>query len=173
MLSRVSGLIDRIARGGGYVKAASDGSLSAKNGSSTAAPLWSPVLVGVCSGNLSLTTSFVDVAGATITLPAVVGKWYVAASVYFQFSGALDGGANLQAQLVCAAGATADNAALVVLNADASDTGFLATTFQQWLVTQASGTPVLKLQGKKSGGTGASTINLTHTKLVAVWCGNP
>lgn len=135
------------------------------------ANLWYAPLMGVCSAGLTLTSSFQDITGATVTL-AAVGKWLVTASVEFVPIGAGDAAQLLSAQLSLAAGSTADNTGLVICQMDAGDTAFGVTAFQQWIVTMASGTGVIKLQGKKAAGTGSSVIVAANTKLSAIWCGN-
>lgn len=135
------------------------------------ANLWYAPLIGACSGNLTLTASYTDVTGASVTLTAL-GKWLVTASVDFRHTGVGDAGQLLECQLALAAGATADNTGRARWADPSATPESRVTAFQQWIVTVASGTPTVKLQGIKSGGTGASVIVATHTKITATWMGN-
>ncbi len=113
---------------------------------------------GAATGNLTLTTSNQDVVGATVTLntPGV----YVVLAV-FDFAGAAGDGTGVGEMLVD--GVVQGGQALAQL----PDT-LRITAPQHWIVLKTTlGPTVLKLQARKTSGAGSSTVQNTHTNILA------
>ena len=125
-----------------------------------ALPSVGAILSAAASGNLTLTGSFQDVAGATVTLPTP-GDWLITAAVHFIHSGAGDAGVVGRCQLLVD-GVAQTPQAVAKLTTDLSE-----TIVQTWKVTTTQTDRIAKLQGKKDSGTGASVIGATHTTITA------
>jgi hypothetical protein len=123
------------------------------------------------TGNLTLSTSFANVPGATLTLTRA-GRYLVTATVCFVGSGSGDFSTTLQfqgqAQLVAdgvAQTALADTSPLMA----SSSVAMILTVYQQWSWQATAPGKVLQLQGNKTGGTGGSVIFSRDTSLSALW----
>lgn len=120
-------------------------------------------LTADCTAQLTLTTTFADVVGATVTLNKD-GVWMILSSV--EFSG--NGGAGLlTCQLVYDSVAQVGTAEFQGDNATDSS---IASTHQHWFVTN-TGSKVAKLQGKKGINGGSGLILVTNTRISAVFLG--
>lgn len=111
----------------------------------------------------TLTTSFQDITGASLTLAP--GVWLVVGVFYFLVSGA-DAGFYARGQLVTTGGAAAiaNASSRAISGLVAQDA---ATVAQAWLVTVTSATTA-KLQADKTGGAGTSEARQDHTTITAV-----
>lgn len=107
---------------------------------------------------LTLTTDFQDIAGATLSLDP--GTYHILGIFDFVFA-ALDGGNDLVGQLVV--GSTGQSAQTRFRNTDASR----GRGVQSWAITLTT-TTTCKLQAKKDGGTGASSVSDIHTTITAI-----
>jgi len=110
------------------------------------------------TANLTLTTSNQDIVGATLTLdtPGV----YVVLGV-FDFDGTTGDGTGVGELDVD--GVVEGGVALAAL-----PNTIRVTVPQNWLVTKTTlGPTVLKLQARKTGGTGASLVRHSHTTIMA------
>lgn len=119
------------------------------------------------SASLTLTTSFADVVGAT--LQATAGHYLATAIFDFQTGNDdLDDGADAEGQLVVNAIAQSSVAVLRLLRAaSVAAERTRATVAQIWLfdVLQDQ-TYTVKLQARKTAGTGTSQAMITNTKLI-------
>lgn len=116
--------------------------------------------IAYASADLTLSGSYADVTGATITL-AQAGVYLVTACVEFSI-----GSTNilLSAQLVANGSAKAQLATTKSLS-----TGVIQSASQQWIYTAAAAGEIVKLQGKKAGGAGADKILATDTSISVLW----
>lgn len=116
------------------------------------------VLDAAASADLTLTTAFQNVVGATVTL-AHPGVWVI--SGVFDFDGA-----------------AGDTTGIGVLNIDGTNQAANAlasladtqrvTTGQTWVHRKTTlGPTVLQLQARKGGGAGASLVKQSHTTITA------
>jgi hypothetical protein len=122
------------------------------------------VLDASSSANLALTTSSTDIAGATIPITTVTASCPCTVTATFDMVTITAGTAVGQGQLfvdgVEVTSARRAVHAATTLNARETDS-------QSWKFTLATvGLHTIKLRGLLSAGTGAVTINITHTGLV-------
>lgn len=139
--------------------AAAASTAAASTAAATAAPLGVDNIshAAVGSSNVSTTTVYQDVPGATITLERM-GTWLVAGVFYLNVSSA----AGTVSGALNAAGAVQVPLAIVsTLN------GLALTACQTWLYNATSAPAVIKLQVKSSAG--AATCYGASTTLTAVW----
>jgi hypothetical protein len=120
-------------------------------------------LLAKASATLTLTTSPQNVPGVSLTL-ARAGQYLVIGVFYFTLASG-DAGATLVGQFSGTAGSVA---ALSDLISGTTTVQLSATVSQQWLYTATAGA-VVTLQANKSGGAGASTVNMNHTSMMALW----
>lgn len=109
---------------------------------------------------LTLTNSFQDIPGASISLP--VGNWMVVGAVHLVEIGAGDVTFDLYGQLVTSGGAATitPSASLPFFTPETAGQAHLQTNVWSVVVTSAT---TAKLQGRKSGGTGTSATSVyTH-----------
>jgi len=118
------------------------------------------VLTAACSAQLVLTTSYQDVAGATLALDRV-GTWMVTGT--FQAIRGVD-----DTGLMGRLDVDGSPVARAVRLAGTSTVYDQASLTQTWVVTIASQPKTIKLQAIKVG-TGISTIEPTDTTLTALW----
>jgi len=134
----------------------------ANAGTKTLTQLASTSSGAVASGDLTLTTSAQDIAGATLSLGA--GTWLVFG--VFDFEGDNNGAVAIG---VCDVGG-ADETPLALLRPDGTNST-RATVAQVWPITLSSTTTV-KLQAYKSVNVGTFTARQTHTTITAVRTGD-
>ena len=115
------------------------------------------IIRAAASANLTLTTSFQDIVGATVTLPTV-GDWEITA--VFDFGHGVIGGILAEGQLLVAGVAQTSIAKL-------DDDAVRGTVTQSWKVTTTVVNTVLKLQARKTNAAGNSTCHSTDTTLTA------
>jgi len=109
---------------------------------------------------LTLTTTDQDIPGATITLPST-GQWWILGVVDFQSVGAGDDGF-VGVGVLDFAGAAQASQVIYQFN-----TNQRATASQSWIVSAAAN-DIVKLRGRKTGGTGTSRSNPGHTTITAI-----
>lgn len=122
------------------------------------------IQIANASASLTLTTSFQDVAGATLTLPKT-GTYLLHAVFDFVGQGAGDSGANFLGQLVANGSAQTGFATFRAEFAAAAR----GTVTQQWMYTAGTINQVVQLQANKGSGTGTSIAAATHTRISALW----
>lgn len=110
------------------------------------------------SGSYTLTTSYADVPGVTVTATRG-GTWLIGISVNFG-QNALD--TNMSAQLVVAGSAQSNPITLFATTAST------LVGFRQWVITGVTNGDVIKLQAKKNSGSGSSSLG-SQTNIVAEW----
>jgi hypothetical protein len=121
--------------------------------------------IAFCNAQLTLTTSFLDVPNATLTL-ARAGRHLIAGNFCFKCQG-LDAGDPLGGQLVADGVAQSGN----VFFAGAAS-GQLANVSQQWLYTATAAGKVVKLQAKNyTVSADTSIVSQSHTSISALWIG--
>jgi hypothetical protein len=112
---------------------------------------------GAASGSLTLTTTFQDVAGASVTL-VNPGTYFVAASFDFNHTGA--GAGDASGRLSVDGTAQAGTITL-------SEGAVRANVGQNWIVTTTARDVVAKLQAAKTINAGTAVAQATHTTLIA------
>ena len=125
-----------------------------------ALPSVGAILHAAADAGLTLTTSYQDVSGATVTLPTP-GDWLITATFAFTESGSGDEGQLARGQLLADGVAQSPIAFLILLD------GLRATVVQTWKVTTTATDVIAKLQAKKDGGTGSSVASATATTITA------
>jgi hypothetical protein len=124
--------------------------------------------IAYATADLTLTTAFQDVPGATITLTRA-GRHLVSAAFDLSLDGAGgDAAKTLTGQLV------ADGTAQAPVVEMSTNGTLLGVYSQQWLYTAAATGKVLKLRAMKSAvpvGAGASKCRQTNTSISALWIG--
>lgn len=136
-------------------------SLATPVASAAAAPANS-VQIAYATGSLTLTTSAADIPGATLTLTKS-GIYLIVGVVDFSEVGAGD-----VPSVFSAYGNFAGTLQVAAADFAAVTANARATVAQQWLY---AGTPgnIVKLQAKKSGGTGSSLAATTNTSISALY----
>ena len=119
------------------------------------------------SSSLTLSVGFADVVGATITLPRA-GRWLIRGYFDLQQRGAGDNADTLVGQIVADGAAQAQQALFTGLGDGARAT----VSCEAEYVATTSG-KIVKLRGKKTGGSGTSTANITNTHIVAEMVSRP
>lgn len=114
-------------------------------------------VTAAATGDLTLSTSATDVAGATVTVPEP-GVYFVTAT--FDFVGSVTGWTNAVGTVT---GLTAQ-----ALMGDDGSANCTATVSQSGLVTVTDASLVLKLQAAKTVNAGTIKAGMTHTTLTAV-----
>ena len=128
-------------------------------------------LQSLSTGDLTLTASYQDVAGdgpssdvaVTVSHP---GDYLAFAFVDYNGVGAGDIGQNLNTQLLV--GSTAQTGIGEARLVDASGDGLRGICVQVWKITVQVGNTIVKIQAKKTGGTGTSIVDGVgaDTKLI-------
>ena len=137
-----------------YSKAQTDTKLSEKD-----------TQIVYASSALSLTTVFADVPGTSITV-LKTGVYSISAFFDLEGIGLADAGAIFLGSLNIN-GSPQTSVALKTIMPDAAFTDRI-TIGQNWYFILSAGA-ILKLQGRKTGGTGTSIVNSTHTSLYVQW----
>lgn len=120
------------------------------------------IYYGTATTDLSLTTSYQDIAGATVTVNRS-GTYKVTACFEFNIT-AGDTGAAIDGQLL-----VNGSAQTIFAVAQAPAGTIELSTFQQWVVTGVLSGQVLKLQAKKAAGSGTSSVIHFNTTIIAEW----
>lgn len=143
--------------GSGIWTAANDGAGSGLDADNLDGVTWNDGMTAAQSGGVyGLTTSYVDVAGATVTLDRA-GAWLIL--MVGQLSVAsTDGFARVQ---IVVNGVAQTPEATVPIS---SQSGVTVNTFA---LVSASNGHVAKLQAKKDSGSGGSTLN--DSRIIAIW----
>lgn len=108
---------------------------------------------------LTLTSSYSDIPGCTLTLPGA-GSYLITAS--FQFIGSGAGDDNEYALGTLMANGVLRTQFVIFAQLVLSGVPQAANVFQQWIYTSA-GSEIVKLRALKGGGTGVSTAGATSS----------
>lgn len=113
------------------------------------------------SSTLTLTTTFADIPGCSVTLDRA-GRWLIE-GVFDFFA---EGGAGTDAAGRLVVGGTAQTP---FARAVAASGWWAGTVAQSWLITGVTAGTVAKLQAAKAGGAGTSEVRATNTCITAIW----
>lgn len=131
----------------------------------TAAPTLGNVIVfASATASLTLTTTFQNITGATVTLPRA-GRYLIHAVFDCVGNLAGDSGATILGQLVVNGVA---QPALATFRAEFAGAA-RGTITQQWVYQAAGAGEIALLQANKSGGTGGSLVAASHSGISALW----
>lgn len=128
-------------------------------------PIHRAPLIGICSGNLTLTPAPTDISGAAVALDRI-GKWRITGT--FALFGTGDTGQILAGALALTGGtgsATGGSAFQTITD------GQWEMCSQAWIVTVTAITVTAKLQGSKNAGAGTSVVAAGSTNIAAEWMG--
>jgi hypothetical protein len=160
-------LISTVATGTAPLDVTSTTVVANLNASAVNGKSWHSPQEAAISSAYTLTTSFADVGGMSITL-LDAGKHLILVQGEWSFSPAgSDAGAVLDGRIVADGSAIATTSPSFQVSSVAS-TGVFAPFFVVGTYTAASASKVVKFQAKKDSGTGSSQLD-ADSKIVAIW----